>query len=483
MQYIGIDFGTTNTSVVWVNDDEYGRKITPLGESGEYPFSSIVAIPKGEGKLLFGRKVREQRLALAETHEVHTSMKSFLGTSESFVVGEKRYYPKDITTAFLQYIKECVKQEHDINITAASFAFPVDFSPEARRELYEAAEKAGIEVNAFVSESTAAYIANRAEGKAFSKVIVLDWGGGTFDISILRLAGTSIHEISVWGDRIGGDDIDRELAERMHAKIVANSQVSGGRFEDMLPGERDQMIMQCERAKMDISNDGEDYPLTVRNYGAYGTQRITITEKQFNSIVEPIIRARALKAINDALSKAGGLTPSSIDAVIVVGGSSNLRSFEYAVTNMFKHAKFILPAKPQWSTATGAALIQITNGSFRLSDMVGVKLSDDDVFEVLPEGWVIRKPVAPITFSLTEDALDARFIFTDSTGRNIYAKKSVPTKGFLKEELVLSAEIGYDQIARINIANSNFGNANRNTSIELNKLTFHYDITALGESD
>ena len=223
MQYIGIDFGTTNTSVVWVNDDEYGRRITPLGENGEYPFSSIVAIPKDGGKLMFGREVRKQRLALADTHEVHTSMKSFLGTKESFVVSETRYYPKDITTAFLRYIKEYVNQNHGIDITAASFAFPVDFSSEARRELHEAAEAAGIEVKAFVNESTAAYIANRAEGRAFSKVIVLDWGGGTIDISILRLIGTSIHEISVWGDHIGGDDIDRELAERVHAKIASDS--------------------------------------------------------------------------------------------------------------------------------------------------------------------------------------------------------------------------------------------------------------------
>lgn len=483
MQYIGIDFGTTNTAVVWVNDDEYGRKVTFLGENGEYPFSSIVAIPKNGGKLLFGRKVRDQRLVLSETHEVHTSMKSFLGTSESFVVGEKRYYPKGITTAFLRYIKEHVKQEYGIDITAASFAFPVDFSPEARRELHEAAINAGIEVNAFINESTAAYIANRAEGKAFSKVMVLDWGGGTLDISILCLTGTSIHEISVWGDHIGGDDIDRELAKRIHAKIASDNQISGGRFEDMRPDERDQMLMRCEEAKISISDDGEDYPLTVRNYGTYGTKNTIITEELFSSIVEPIIRARILKAINDALNKAGGLAPTSIDCVIVVGGSSNLRLFEYAVTNLFKNARIIVPPKLQWSTAEGAALMQIIGGNFQLSDTVGVKLSDDSIYDILPKGCAINKPMDPIVFSLTEDALNAHFIFTDSTGKSVYVKKSVPTKGFLKEELVLSAVIGNDQIARINIANKNLGSAYKNTLVELNKLTFHYDITALGESD
>jgi molecular chaperone DnaK len=157
--------------------------------------------------------------------------------------------------------------------------------------------------------------------------------------------------------------------------------------------------------------------------------------------------------------------------------------FEYAVENLFKNAKIIVPEKLQWSTACGAALMQIIGGDFRLSDAVCVKLSDDSNYEILPEGSVINKAVAPITFSLTEDSHDAHFIFTNSSGRSVYAKKSVPTKGFLKEALVLSTMIGNDQIARVSIENRNFGAENRTTTVELNKLTFHYDISTLGESD
>lgn len=489
-QYIGIDFGTTNTAVVCVQDDEYGRKVTLLGEDGEYPFSSIVAIPKSGGNILFGRNVRDKRLELAQAYDVYTSMKSYLGKNEpngesvSFVVGEHRYYPKDIAVAFFMHIKEYVKKSFNIDINAASLAFPVDFSPEARRELREAAVKAGIEVKAFVSESTAAYIANRKEGRAFSKVMVLDWGGGTLDISILKLTGTSIHEIAVWGDHIGGDDIDLELAERIHSRIAAESGISGGRFEDMCPDERDQMIMRCEEAKISISDDSEDYPLTIRDYGAYGTKNINITVEQFNSIVEPIIKMRVLVAIDKALGKAGGLSPASIDGVIIVGGSSNLSAYERAITNLFNNAKIILPDKVQWATATGAALMQIVGGNFRLSDSVGVRLSDDSVFPVLQSGLAIGEEIAPVTFSLTEDAPDAHFIFTNGTGKSVYAKQNVPTKGFLKETLELTAAIGDDQIARIDIYNKNFGtDAKRLTTVELNKLNFHYDIGALGESD
>ncbi|MDR3353405.1 MAG: Hsp70 family protein [Synergistaceae bacterium] len=488
-QYIGIDFGTTNTAVVCVQDDKYGRRITLLGEDGEYPFSSIVALPRDGGAMLFGRKVREQRNELAETHEVHTSMKSFLGRREpggerfSFVAGERRYYPKDIVAAFLNHIKDYVKKRFDICINEASFSFPVDFSPEARRELHEAARQAGIEVKTFVSEPTAAYIANRSEGRAFSKVMVLDWGGGTLDISILKLTGTSIYEVSVWGDRIGGDDIDRELAERMHSRIAAKSGIAGGSFEDMQPADRDNMIMKCEDAKISISNDNEDHPLTVVNYGAYGTKNINISVEQFNEIVEPIIKSRVLKAIDDALDKAGGMTPASIDAVVVVGGSCNIRLFEYAVTNLFKDAKIIQPKKAQWSTAIGAALTQITGVNSRLSEDVCVRLSDDSVFPILPAGHPIKEATGPITFSLVEDAKDAHFIFTDSSGRNIYTTKNIPTKGFLKEALELTAVIKENMTARIDIVNKNFGKQNNSSVVEINKLTFHYDIGALGESD
>lgn len=486
MHYFGIDFGTTNTAVVWVNEDEYGRKPAFLGEDGDYPFSSIVAIPKNAGELRFGRKVREQRLALSETHDVYTSMKPFLGTSKSFVVGDEMYSPSDITAAFFRHIKDHIKQRYTdgngdpIDITAASLSFPVDFSPEARKALFAAAAKAGIQVKAFVSESTAAYIANRSAARAFSKVMVLDWGGGTIDISILHLTGTSVHEISTWGERIGGDDIDLELAQRIHSKIANESKIDGGRFEDMQPHERDQMLMRCEEAKISISDEGEEYPLTVRNYGAYGTKNTTLTEELFDAIVEPIIRTRILKAINDALIKAGNLSPASIDGVIIVGGSSNLRQYETAITNLFGIDKIIFPKERQWSAATGAALMQIIGGSLRLSDTVGVKLSDDSVFPILPKDSAINVPIAPITFSLTEDALDARFIFTDGSGKHIYGRRSVPTKGFLKEELVLCAEIGYDQVARITIENMNFTHANQRTLVELSKLTFHYDIAALG---
>ena len=312
--------------------------------------------------------------------------------------------------------------------------------------------------------------------------MVLDWGGGTFDISILNLKKNSVAETAVWGEKIGGDDIDIELARCVHPIIVKKSRKNINiPFDDMSPVSRDLMIARCERAKIEISETGEEYDLTVMDYGEYGTKSLTVSEDLFNGIVEPIIRSRILKAINAALGRAG-LTPAGIDAVVIVGGSSNLAPYEEAVTRLFGEDKIIPPQKPQWSTAKGAALMQAIGGGFKLSDSLGVVLSDGSVLPLLKanEDGVGAK-VGPLSFSPVEDTRDAHFVFTNGDGSIVFERVNIPTKGFLNEVIKLSAEISDDQIAIIELSNSFMGNAASNPpkTTKINKLTFHYDISDL----
>ena len=481
-EYIGIDFGTTNTAVVYIQDDELGRRVRLLGDAEGNPFSSIVAVAREGQTLQFGRALRDKRTEMSETHQIFTSMKSYLGTDHEFIVGQHRYSAVDITAEFLKHIKRTIVQQHGIDIRSASFSFPVDFSPEARHDLQEAAQRAGVETAALVSESTAAYLANRAECTAFSTVMVLDWGGGTLDISILKLHHTEVHEVAVSGFRVGGDDIDRVLAERIHAEIAGKSDVGAGvGFDNMSSMEKDQMIARCEQAKIYISDsdDDDDYHITLQDYGIYGTKTKRLVRTQFDAIVEPIIEDKVLSTIKDALIKAK-LSTALIDAVIVVGGSSNLRVYEYAITNLFHHAKIIFPEKRQWSAAEGAALMQIIGGNFTLNDDLGVKLSDDSVFSIFEKGKSkVGDTQNPITFSLTEDTQDAHFIFTDGSGKNKYKDMSVPTKGFYQEKLVLHAELGRDQIARIKVESKAMGES-AIEQCEINQLPFFYDLKDLG---
>lgn len=476
--FFGIDFGTTNTTITCIISDEHGIKTLYLGEEGEYPFSSIVAIPKKEGNMLFGRSVKRRRFELSEDYYIIPSMKSWLGTDKEFIVNNKRFTPADITAAFLSHIKNYIKNNYGMDITEATFAFPVDFSPEARKELKLAALKAGIKVKGFVSESTAAYIANKNDARAYSKVMVVDWGGGTLDISILDLKGTRIYESSVYGDKLGGDDIDMELALRIHSKLVTQTNMKLN-FDEMTPEQKDVMLTQCEISKIDLS-DYDDSDILLRNYGDFGTKTVSIDYDYFEDVVSPIIKNRVLKTINIAMERAK-TTRAGIDAVILVGGSCGLRPFANAITNIFGVEKIIVPEKVQWSVAIGAAFIDIIGSEYYLNDDVGLLLSDNSVFPVLRKDIdKIGSVIPQITFSLTEDTADAHFIFTNGDNTINYCSVSVPAKGFLKENLQLTAAIDNDQIAKFKITNNYMGSDYYKT-VEINKLKFYYDLSEIKE--
>ena len=479
--FIGIDFGTTNTSVVQLLYDEYGQRTIHLGEGGDYPFSSIIAIPNSGGALKFGRDVKNRREELSADHDIFTSMKSHLGTDKEFIVGSSRFSATDITTKFLRSIKEYILRVHRIDITEAGLAFPVDFSPEARRELRIAAENAGIKVNCFLSESTAAYFANRKEVQAFSKVMVLDWGGGTFDISILNIKKSSVTEVSVFGEKVGGDDIDQSLAERIHAEIVKKSDViNPTSFLDMNPVCRDNLVARCEQAKRQISNNNDDDVLSIVNYGQYGNKAVTVSVELYEGIIEPVIKSRILTAIYTALNRSN-LSPASVDAIVIIGGSSNLTPYIKAVKSVFKDSHVILPPNPDWATAVGAALMQIIGGNYKLNNSLGLFLSDNSVFPILKKDeHGVGSSIESMSFSLTDDAQTANFIFANED-KKIYDRVTIPAKGFLNEMITLSAKIDDDQIAKIRMQNSFIGNDEMESAkvCEINKLTFYYDISEL----
>lgn len=477
-EYIGIDFGTTNTAVVRLRKDELGQKVDLLGDEGKYPFSSIVAIPKdGSSELLFGRAVREKRLTLAETHDIHLSMKSFLDTKKEFVIGGVRYSATDITTKFLQYVKKDILDHHKVDISQATFSFPVDFSPEARRELKKAAKSAGIQPMGFVNESTAAYLANKKEGQAYSTVMVIDWGGGTLDISIMNVSQNKLEEHSIWGERIGGDDIDIALAKGIHASIMHKEEQKIS-FEQIPSSAVDDLRNRCEKAKIEFSNYKDDFLLTLNNYGPYGRKNLNLPYKFFENIATPIIKSTVFSTIETALQNAK-LTKHNIDAVIIVGGSSNIAPFQTAMCETFGVEKIIVPDHKQWSVATGAAFAGSLKGAFHLNTTLSVLLSDDSPFALFEkERHSVGSRIPSMTFDLTEECQEAHFIFVDEN-KNVFARHTVPTKGYQKEKITLEGRITEEQIAYLTIKSKAMGKSKEyERHVEINKLKFYYDISS-----
>ncbi|MDE6729406.1 MAG: Hsp70 family protein [Oscillospiraceae bacterium] len=469
--YYGIDFGTTNTSVYLYNYEKgKGTIETGFGTDGKdlTPFSSCIAISRTNQKdFKYGREIKEKINEYAEDYRIITSFKSLLGTDEEIVVNGIRYDGKKLTALFLAYVRNTVRRERP-DFEEAIFSIPVDFSAKARTDLLEAAESVGIKVKGFVSESSSAYISKVQEIKAFSKVMVIDFGGGTLDLSILNLKHNRIYEDAVYGVKFGGDDVDQELALRMMPRIYP-----GISFEELNPKRKDKLMNEVERMKIEFS-EYDDYTITLGE----GTKPVDIDYDMFSDIITPLMTKRVLPAIGKVMEKAK-VSPETIDAVILAGGSSGLRPFADMILSMFGEDKIIFDDEKnryQWMVAKGAAITSAMDCEFKLCDDICILLSDKETYPILKRdihkvGDVSDK----LSFSLTTDDFDAHFIFTDSTGKNHYAVVSVKAKGYIDEKFYLSMEIGKDQIARVIIQNPYMGNSYQEVQ-EINKLRFYYDL-------
>ena len=469
--YYGIDFGTTNTSVYLYNY-EYGKgsRETGYGTDGKdrTPFSSCIAISKTDPKdIKFGREVKEKINEYAEDYKIITSFKSLLGTDSEITVNGIRYSGQKLAELFLDHVKKTVTTERP-DFGEAVFSIPVDFSTKARTDLLKAAEAVGIKVKGFVSESSAAYISKVKDIKAFSKVMVIDFGGGTLDLSILNLQHNKVYEDAVYGVKFGGDDIDKELALRIMPKVYP-----GIPFEELESKKKDKLMNEVERMKIEFS-EYDDYTMTLGE----GTKPLDIDYDTFSDIITPMITSNVLNSILKVMEKAN-VSPENIDAVILAGGSSGLRPFADVILSLFGEEKVIFDDQNnryQWMVAKGAAITSAIDCDFRLSDDICVLLSDGDTYPILRKDInKVGDKSEPLSFSLTTDSFDAHFIFTDSTGRNRYLTMSVKAKGYLNEQFVLSVEIKKDQIARVIIKNKDIGNGYQEVR-EINKLRFYYDL-------
>jgi molecular chaperone DnaK len=477
--FFGIDFGTTNTAVYMIRRGELGitSMEQKLGENGEYPFPSILAVPKlysDNGIVVFGRGVREQRMELGQTHDIIFSMKSHLGKNIKFNLADRNFSAVELTWAFLDYVKQSIKSQYGYDISEAAFSFPLEFSREARRDLKRAANAAGIKVTAFLNEGTAAYIANIDKARSSSRIMIIDFGGGTLDVNILEKHEDKIYEIAVESERIGGDDIDLEIARRVHPMF------SDTDFDNISAQEKDQIIMSCERAKIGFT-DNEEWPIELKNYGKKGIKTKFISYDWFKDVINPIINDRVVQTIYRVMGKSRK-SPKSIDSVIIVGGSINLRPFQEKIFSIFGSDKIIKPNSndSQWSVARGAALMQFSDGEFLLGENVCVELNDNTLFPLIEKDKShVGTTIDPISFKLVEDAQSANFMIKDGLG-NLLKRQTVKTKGFLQENLVLGGTIDDDQIAELRFTNNFMGDKYSEIAL-IDKLNFYYDLSKIKE--
>jgi molecular chaperone DnaK len=474
----GIDFGTTNSAIVRIEFEHIDR----YADDQRLPYPSTIAIDRRTGQIKsHGRDAWRQREQLRESCEIITSVKTHLGTDKTWNIGDKTWTPRQVTTEILKGLKERVTAREDgIDMDSAVVAIPIGFSPIKRRELREAASDAGINILNFVSEPSAAVFKHYSEVSKWQKVAVFDWGGGTLDIAIVELNDGNVVELSTLGKRLGGDDIDIKVAEWAHMEILKKrgGQIS---FREMSSTSRDKMMEEAEQIKRVLS-DRYESTILLFEYNEIDAEEIKMNVDKFVSLIEPELN-KAIACLKEAVKQAG-LSIDELGCILMVGGSSKLQGLLERMYEAFD-CKIIEPDKDSdWHVAHGAALLNITQGEYRISQNVDLLLSDDTYFSLIKKGEPVVHKEQTVTFGLVEDNQNAHLIFMESddnaaTGlesdRRIIGYLTVPSYGFLFEPIELSFQIDKNLLFTVTAKSSNMAQNDYKTW-EYDKMRFSYNL-------
>lgn len=479
-RHFGIDFGTTNSSVVeYVTYDGKTHRLQHGDDEGR-PMPSMVAIDKETGEVFTGRDAWNKRSELAQTCECVQSVKTLLEIDgwSKFIAG-RWWTAQDIASEVFKALRRNVAGSEDENaMEAATVAVPIGFSRAKREALRAAARDAGIEIESFVSEPTAAFFANYAKLKGDGAVVIFDWGGGTLDVSVLRNSGGRITELATAGMPVAGDEIDDRLARRIHAKIARDRGVSVS-FDEMPASAKDMLLVRAERAKRALSED-DDTVVSLNKYGEIGAFRERVSYEWFEAIVAGIVDD-AIKCLEDAIADSGE-TPETVDRVVMVGGSSNIGPLLDKLAEKFGDRLFF-PEATVWSISRGAAQLSQNPGSYHSSQKVGILLADGSYFPLLEPGDSIMDWSKSVDFGLVDTSKEMRVVFSGSPDIDNDAQSrqvvSVPSYRFLEEKLNVSAFIDEDSVFRVKLKSS-MRKASDSELWEYDRLKLYYSLEECG---
>lgn len=389
---IGIDLGTTNSVVAF--KDTSVRTIT-TGPDNEELCRSCVAIDKKTGEFVVGNSpynswkkyapnivVSVKRLMGAgisdEQVQKMKAQKSLYpygidklagGTDESVAVilNGKQYTPEQISAQILRQLKEDASVKLG-EITHAVITVPAYFNEKQKTATRKAAELAGLKVQRLLAEPTAAAISYGVDkmGKDEEKVfLVYDFGGGTFDLSILVASGGNFIESGTGGDRwLGGDDIDKALMNYVFEQTNKEQNVDVQALIDALDDRKrfafqGELKKQIESAKKQLSNSKA---ASIEIFGELETEdgdivdiEVGITRDEFENLIRPLIQ-RTINLVDELLDKTG-YPIETIDNILLVGGSSCIPLVKNMLVAKYGEDKILSSEKPMLAIAEGAAIL------------------------------------------------------------------------------------------------------------------------------
>lgn len=366
---IGIDLGTTNSVVAMM---EGGEPTVITNPEGSRLTPSVIAITKS-GERLVGQVAKRQ--AVTNPENTVYSIKRFMGRKHNEVseemgmvpykvvkasnndacvqLGDKQFPPPEIAAMILQKLKSAAEEYLGEKVTQAVITVPAYFNDSQRQATKDAGKIAGLEVLRLVNEPTAAALAYGLETKKDETIAVFDFGGGTFDVSILEVGEGVVEVKSTSGDtHLGGDNLDHRIIEWIVEEFKKDQGIDLS--EDKMALQR--LREAAEKAKMELSTTQEtDINLPFVTADASGPKHLNmkLTRAKFEQLVEDILQ-KTLGPCKQALDDAG-LKPDQIAEVVLVGGSTRIPRVQQIVKDFFEKEPH-KGVNPDEVVAVGAAI-------------------------------------------------------------------------------------------------------------------------------
>ena len=345
---IGIDLGTTN-SVVSVMDGGTPTIIT--NEEGNRTTPSIVA-QTSSGERLVGQVAKRQSVTNPEN--TIYSVKRFMGTKHKaskdiegvpyevtagnggeclVTLGGKKQAPQEISAAILSKLKTAAENFLGSKVTEAVITVPAYFNDEQRQATKDAGKIAGLEVRRIINEPTAAALAYGIGNNKDKKIVVFDFGGGTFDVSVLDISNEVVEVLSTDGNtHLGGDDVDAAIIKWISKEFKKDTGVDIS---------KDPMVLQrvkeaAEKAKIELSSVGEtdiNLPFLTANESGPIHLNLKLTRSKFDQLVSSITK-KLFKSVERAMKDAN-LSNEDIDDILLVGGSTRIPLVRAKVAEYF----------------------------------------------------------------------------------------------------------------------------------------------------
>src|SRR5512138_351825 len=346
---IGIDLGTTNSVVAVM---EGGEPVVITNPEGSRLTPSVVAFTK-TGERLVGQVAKRQ--AVTNPENTIFSIKRFMGRRHSEVteemkmvpyavaaasngdvrvkIGDKDYAPPEISAMVLQKLKQAAEEYLGQPVSRAVITVPAYFNDAQRQATKEAGKIAGLEVMRIVNEPTAAALAYGLDKKKDETIAVYDFGGGTFDISILEVGEGVVEVKATNGDtHLGGDNLDQRVIDWIIAEFKKSDGIDLG---------KDRMALQrlkeaAEKAKMELSTVMEtdiNLPFITADQTGPKHLQMKLTRAKFEQLVDDLLQ-KTVGPTKQALADAG-LQPSNIDEIVLVGGSTRVPKIQQLVKSFF----------------------------------------------------------------------------------------------------------------------------------------------------